>query len=86
MKSFIDYLVESVEEKKYVFKIKVAGDLSEEFNTKLKGALEKFVQDKIKVLVREPFDVFCISSVKGFKACSFNKTQAQSNFKFTIRT
>ena len=40
MKSFTQYLTES--KKTYSFKIKVAGDLSEEFNTKLKGALEKF--------------------------------------------
>ena len=40
MKSFTQYLSES--KKTYAFKVKVAGDLTEDFNTKLKGALEKF--------------------------------------------
>lgn len=40
MKSFTQYLTES--KKTYAFKVKVAGDLAEDFNGKLKGALEKF--------------------------------------------
>ncbi len=40
MKSFTQYLTES--KKTYAFKVKVAGDLAEDFNDKLKGALEKF--------------------------------------------
>ena len=40
MKSFTEYLMES--KKTYAFKVKVAGDLEESFNTKLKGALDKF--------------------------------------------
>lgn len=40
MKSFNEYITES--KKTYEFKIKVAGDLSEDFKTKLKGALERF--------------------------------------------
>lgn len=40
MKSFTQYLTES--KKTYAFKVKVAGDLAEDFNGKLQGALEKF--------------------------------------------
>jgi hypothetical protein len=40
MKSFNEYLTES--KKTYEFKIKIAGDLDEEFKTKLKGAMERF--------------------------------------------
>jgi hypothetical protein len=40
MKSFKDYLTES--KKTYSFKIKVAGDLPEKFESKLKSALEKW--------------------------------------------
>ena len=42
MKSFKDYLVESIEEKKYTFKIKVAGDLPEHFEDAAKAALQKY--------------------------------------------
>jgi hypothetical protein len=40
MKSFEQYLTES--KKTYQFKIKVAGDLSEDFSSKLNSAMEKF--------------------------------------------
>ena len=40
MKSFNEYITES--KKTYEFRIKVAGDLSEDFKTKLKGAMERF--------------------------------------------
>ncbi len=42
MKSFKDYLIESVEEKKYSFKIKIAGDLPEHIEDTMKVALEKY--------------------------------------------
>jgi hypothetical protein len=42
MKSFKDYLTESVEEKKYAFKIKIAGDLPEHIEDTMKAALEKY--------------------------------------------
>lgn len=42
MKSFKDYLVESIEEKKYTFKLKVAGDLPEHFEDTTKAALDKY--------------------------------------------
>lgn len=42
MKSFKDYLVESLEEKKYSFKIKLAGDLPEHIEDTMKAALEKY--------------------------------------------
>lgn len=42
MKSFKDYLTESVEEKKYSFKIKIAGDLPEHFEDAAKAALQKY--------------------------------------------
>jgi hypothetical protein len=40
MKSFKDYLTESV--KKYTFRVKVANDLTTEQETKLKGLLDRF--------------------------------------------
>jgi len=42
MKSFKDYLIESLEEKKYSFKIKIAGDLPEHIEDTMKAALEKY--------------------------------------------
>lgn len=42
MKSFKDYLIESVEEKKYAFKIKIAGDLPEHVEDTMKAALDKY--------------------------------------------
>lgn len=42
MKSFIDYLSESVEEKKYTFKIKVAGDLPDNCEDCMEAALQQY--------------------------------------------
>jgi hypothetical protein len=42
MKSFIDYLSESVEEKKYTFKIKVAGDLPDNCEDCMETALQQY--------------------------------------------
>lgn len=41
-KRFFDYLAESQDEKKYVFKIKVAGELPEHFEDTLESALKKY--------------------------------------------
>lgn len=48
MKSFIEYLTESVEEKKYTFKIKVAGGIPEHFEDTAKAALEKYKVSSFK--------------------------------------
>lgn len=42
MKSFKEYLTESVEEKKYSFKIKIAGELPEHVEDTMKAALDKY--------------------------------------------
>ena len=42
MKSFIEYLTESKEEKKYSFKIKIAGDLPENCEDVMETALQKY--------------------------------------------
>jgi len=42
MKSFKEYLTENIEEKKYSFKIKVAGELPEHFEDAAKAALQKY--------------------------------------------
>jgi hypothetical protein len=42
MKSFIDYLSESVEEKKYTFKIKVAGNLPDNCEDCMETALQQY--------------------------------------------
>lgn len=42
MKSFVEYLIESVEEKKYSFKIKIAGDLPENCEDVMETALKKY--------------------------------------------
>lgn len=42
MKSFIDYLIESTEQKKYEFKIKIAGDLPENCEDCMEVALQKY--------------------------------------------
>jgi len=46
MKRFIDYLVESVAEKKYAFKIKLAGDLPEHCEDVLESSLQQFQVSK----------------------------------------
>jgi hypothetical protein len=52
MKSFTEYLTES--KKTYEFKVKVAGDISEDFSSKLKDAMEKFVVVKLSNGKRTP--------------------------------
>jgi hypothetical protein len=42
MKSFIDYIAESVAEKKYTFKIKIAGDLPDNCEDVMEAALQQF--------------------------------------------
>lgn len=42
MKSFIEYLTESAEEKKYAFKIKIAGELPENCEDCMESALQKY--------------------------------------------
>ena len=42
MKSFTEYLMESKEEKKYSFKIKIAGDLPENCEDVMETALQKY--------------------------------------------
>jgi hypothetical protein len=46
MKRFMDYLIESIEEKKYAFKIKLAGDLPEHCEDVLESALQQFQVSK----------------------------------------
>jgi hypothetical protein len=46
MKSFIEYLTESKEEKKYSFKIKIAGDLPEHCEDVMETALQKYQVSK----------------------------------------
>jgi hypothetical protein len=46
MKSFTDYLIESKEANKYVFKLKVAGDLPEHFEVTTETALKKYQVSK----------------------------------------
>jgi hypothetical protein len=52
MKSFTEYLTES--KKTYEFKIKLAGDLSEDFEAKLKTAMERFSVVKLSKGKRTP--------------------------------
>ena len=42
MKRFLDYLIESAEEKKYAFKIKIAGPLPENCEDCMEAALQKY--------------------------------------------
>jgi len=42
MKSFIEYLLEGADEKKYAFKIKIAGDLPENCEDCMESALQKY--------------------------------------------
>lgn len=52
MRSFKEYLTES--QKTYAFKIKVAGDLSEGFNERLRTAMEKFAVASLSSGKRTP--------------------------------
>lgn len=47
MKRLKEYIAESLNSKKYSFKIKVAGDLVEDFENKLKTVLEKYSVDAL---------------------------------------
>lgn len=42
MRTFVDYLFESVEAKKYTFKVKIAGDLPENCEDVMENALKKY--------------------------------------------
>lgn len=42
MKTFVEYLTESADEKKYAFKIKIAGDLPENCEDCMEAALQKY--------------------------------------------
>lgn len=46
MKSFIDYLSESCEDKKYVFKVKIAGNIPENCEDVMETALQKYQVSK----------------------------------------
>jgi hypothetical protein len=46
MRTFIDYLFESVETKKYAFKVKIAGDLPENCEDVMENALKKYDVNK----------------------------------------
>jgi hypothetical protein len=48
MKSFKDHLSESIQAKKYDFRVKVAGDFTAEQETKLKSMLERFQVNAFK--------------------------------------
>jgi hypothetical protein len=54
MKSLKEYIVENFEEKKYSFKIKVAGELPENFEDCMKSALNKFDVSKFSKVKTTP--------------------------------
>jgi len=54
MKSLKEYIVENFEEKKYAFKIKVAGDLPENCEDCMKSALNKFDVSKFSKVKTTP--------------------------------
>lgn len=58
MKNFKEYLSESIADKKYNFRVKVAGDFSADQETKLKTMLEKFQVDDFKKLSVTPVQKF----------------------------
>lgn len=54
MKTLKEYIVESFSQKKYPFKVKLAGDITEEHETKLKGLLEKYGVDSMSAGTSTP--------------------------------
>lgn len=54
MKSLKEYIVESFQEKKYLFKIKIAGELKEDTDGKLKTMLEKWGVDAFSKAATTP--------------------------------
>lgn len=54
MKSFKEYLIENFEEKKYPFKIKIAGDLPENCEDCMKSALNKYEVSKFNKVKTTP--------------------------------
>ena len=54
MKNFKEYLQESTQQKKYDFRVKVAGDFTSEQETKLQAMLERFKVDSFKKVGTTP--------------------------------
>jgi len=54
MKNFKEYLQESLQQKKYDFRVKVAGDFNTEQETKLKSMLERFQVNAFKKVGTTP--------------------------------
>lgn len=54
MKTLKEYISESFQGKKYPFKLKIAGDLAEDTETKIKSLLEKFGVDKFAKISTTP--------------------------------
>jgi hypothetical protein len=58
MKRFTEYLQESVVEKKYDFRVKIAGDITKENETKLESLLGKFKVSSFKKSATTPVQQF----------------------------
>jgi hypothetical protein len=66
MKTFLQYLKEGLLNKKYTFRVKVAGDFTTEQETNLKSLLDKFTVDSFKKIGTTP--------VQALQTCASNDT------------
>jgi len=82
MKNFKEYLSESIADKKYNFRVKVAGDFSADQETKLKTMLEKFQVDAFKKLSVTPVQKFPLDFPQ-IKNCEVSIFEVTVNYPTT---
>jgi hypothetical protein len=87
MKHFKDYLSESVANKKYNFRVKVAGDFDGEQETLLKSILEKFQVDGFKKISVTPIQEFPLDfpQVKNCEVSIFEVTLDYPTTPFELK-
>jgi hypothetical protein len=73
MKSFKDHLSESLQAKKYDFRVKVAGDFTAEQETKLKSMLERFQVNAFKKIGVTPIQALPLDfpQIKNCEVCIY---------------
>ncbi len=76
MKNFKEYLQESTQQKKYEFRVKVAGDFTTEQEAKLKNMLERFKVDAFKKVGTTPIQALPLDfpQVKNCEVCIYEVT------------
>lgn len=82
MKNFKEYLQESALQKKYDFRVKVAGDFSKEQETKLKSMLERFQVNAFKKVGTTPIQALPLDFPQ-VKNCEVNIYEVSVDYPTT---